>query len=607
MMDNLRNCPVCSHNYQVEGEYVPCMLICLHTACKGCILGKLYKSGDLECPECGTKHPVESGMKNIRKNEYIISHITKMVERSSLKKNQTEGLEKECEKHGKVQSIFCNESTCQMPICLMCLKDDHKTHDFSDLQEVAKERCAAVLEDVQSMQKTLLKEKEDFLAVQKIVAQNCQECTVEIRGMKEDLINEIDRRASSLIYDINEHQKKVDANVKKVVMNIDEKLDIVKDLEENINTASVFDVKPEKLEKVKLAKNQIQSKISETINYTALTYKKCGDVPKYLSLLCGKVTHKNEGIRSEMLQNLTKCVLQETDCNDNNKVIKEEDKILSTSSSLQENTTSRLPAMKTTVDSKENNRITNSPSMENISTDEAAGKKEENMHPEISSGGSLKRASGLMAEESPFQSSVETATESPSSTITAATQEGDGVINIEPVSDIQCIQPTNNTSSFVQLTNDVARSNSNTAEEVVEHTHTAEATVVNNHPVEGGTSIPHHLITKSTGTIQPTVNAEVNKQPDESKTLLNQSAINNTQTTEPAADEVNSRGNEDSRKRASRSRLHDDVRDDNDIESGAKKARLESLEEEDSQTKNQRPWQGKEQQKLFWEVSCLFT
>ena len=64
-----------------------------------------------------------------------------------------------------------------MPICISCLKDDHKGHNICDLEEMDKQKCAALLEAVGLMKEILQKKKEDYAKVQKIVFQNCRECT----------------------------------------------------------------------------------------------------------------------------------------------------------------------------------------------------------------------------------------------------------------------------------------------------------------------------------------------------------------------------------------------------------------------------------------------
>ena len=181
--ENMRVCLVCSYDYQVEGEHVPRILPCFHTVCEKCIKGKLGTGNSLECPQCGIEHTRQNDVKNIQENKYIISYIKKMAEAQPAEMVEKPDMgRKQCSKHGKELNIFCNQSGCQMPICLMCLKDEHKAHDFCDLQEVAEERSASVLDDVRSMKKILQEKKEDLLAVQKIVTQklsrmfkrNCQ-------------------------------------------------------------------------------------------------------------------------------------------------------------------------------------------------------------------------------------------------------------------------------------------------------------------------------------------------------------------------------------------------------------------------------------------------
>ena len=72
------------------------------------------------------------------------------------------------------------------------------------------------------------------------MVQNCEQCTLEINNVKADLKSEIDRKAASLVYNIAEHKKKIDARVNKVIVNIDEKLDIVNNFEIIANAATIF-------------------------------------------------------------------------------------------------------------------------------------------------------------------------------------------------------------------------------------------------------------------------------------------------------------------------------------------------------------------------------
>ena len=317
--ENITMCPVCSEDYQVKGDHVPRILPCFHTVCEGCISGKLCKGTYLECPECGIEHTAQNGIKNIQENKYIISYIKKMAE-----KQPAENLEKadvrwkmECSKHGKEQNLFCNESGCQMPICITCLKDDHKAHDFSDLHEAAEERCTTVLHDVRSMKKMLQEKKGDLLAAQKIGAQNCQECTLEIIHVKADLIREIDKRATDLVYEIKQQKENTDASINEAIAEIDEDLVKLSTLERGTNRETVFQIQTEKLEKLKDAKNKIQSRFPEATRFTSLTYKTCVSKSKlkHLSMICGKLIKKNKRIQSKKVKARAKYAIpaEETD------------------------------------------------------------------------------------------------------------------------------------------------------------------------------------------------------------------------------------------------------------------------------------------------------
>ena len=328
--DDLTVCPVCSYDYQVEGEHVPYIFSCFHTVCGGCIRDKLKQGPNLKCPECGTECYGRNGTENIRKNEYIISYINKLTPRFPQKKDKTVGREKECSKHGNEQNLFCNESRCQTPICISCLKDEHKAHDFSDLDEVTEEICSALSEDVQWMKQTLQKRKDDFLKVQKAVSQNCQECTLDIIDVKTDLINEINQKAAELVHDITEPKSKVDSRVSEAVANIDEKLVVVKEFEMVAMNKSIFEVETKKLQKFKCAKDQIKSTFSETISYTILTYVKCGDMSNCLSLLSGKLTEMRQQIGVEVAEPVSKDSAVKTDLNKHfNNVVKQNKRMCS--------------------------------------------------------------------------------------------------------------------------------------------------------------------------------------------------------------------------------------------------------------------------------------
>ena len=211
-----------------------------------------------------------------------------------------QALKKKCNKHGKERILFCNESGCKTPICVMCLKDVHKGHDFSDREEVVEERCAAVLDDIQWMKETLQKKKQDLSQAHDLVIRNCEECTKKVAGVKAELINEIDRNTAELLHEITEIKKEADRRLSQKFDEIYKKLIIVNKLEKLANTKTIFDAETENLEKLRREKNEIQSWFPEAIPYIALTYENCGSKSGYLSQLCGKLIPKNEQFQSKV-------------------------------------------------------------------------------------------------------------------------------------------------------------------------------------------------------------------------------------------------------------------------------------------------------------------
>ena len=213
----------------------------------------------------------------------------KMEEKLSEEKN-------ECSRHGEEIRFFCKES-CQLPICAVCLTDNHKGHVYGDFEEETEQIHTYLMEDIQWMKDALLKEKEHHLKIQKLVTENCQECTAEVRDLQEYLVRKINQRAGNLLNFIMQHQTKSDTATNKMIDNIDQKLAVVKDFEKIAKSRTVFEVDIDRLEQFKLVKNKIQLIFSKTTPYTSLTYMKCGDTKSCLSQLCGKLKIKDKQMK----------------------------------------------------------------------------------------------------------------------------------------------------------------------------------------------------------------------------------------------------------------------------------------------------------------------
>ena len=295
--ENFAECPLCFCPYEVEGEHVPCILPCFHSVCRQCIREDSCQESGFECPECGKASVIQK----IQRNEYIISQMKKFAVSSSKLEHGCEKLKTKCSRHEKDQSLFCKESKCQVPICIMCLKDEHKGHDFTDLHEMAKGKCSTVLEKIESARNILEKKKSDMLQTQKVVTENYEHCAVEVLEAKAELNTDIDNAFAKLMSHITEQQTKANASINEKVACIDKDLAMLDGLEQITDIETIFEMEAEKLERLKIALDEIKSKSSEATNCCTLQYIKCTNKFQYLSHLCGKLAQKDK----EQMNNCT--------------------------------------------------------------------------------------------------------------------------------------------------------------------------------------------------------------------------------------------------------------------------------------------------------------
>ena len=118
-------CSVCAKDYTESGEHEAKLLPCTHTVCKHCVENKLFQyfERSLNCPVCNKEHHFCDGVESVPENQYI---------RVIIKKGDI------CSRHQKELILFCEERECQIPICGLCLKDDHKVHEFDSLENLSK-------------------------------------------------------------------------------------------------------------------------------------------------------------------------------------------------------------------------------------------------------------------------------------------------------------------------------------------------------------------------------------------------------------------------------------------------------------------------------------
>ena len=209
------NCPVCDVIYKTTGDRAPRLLPCSHTVCEACLKRKVIQRNQLDCPQCAETHSAPDGVESFSINRYILMFLDKVPEKEDREL---------CGTHNKVKDLFCKEEGCQMAICGLCLKGQHKGHDFGDLEEMKKERCQALLEEVSSVETAIQANKRKLLSTQTEAQENYQNCIDQINNDKKALTEIIDKITEGFIQEIKDTDSRFDSDVNVALNRMNENL-----------------------------------------------------------------------------------------------------------------------------------------------------------------------------------------------------------------------------------------------------------------------------------------------------------------------------------------------------------------------------------------------
>ena len=208
--DHVTCCIVCSEKYRETGEHAPRIFPCSHSACEGCITQKLLQRFSLDCPQCGASHFATDGLDSFPTNMYILAYIHKTVSRSENKAL--------CTTHSREQNLFCEG--CRASICLMCLKNDHKGHDFRDLEEVKHNG-----EIIMSVRKNIQRSKEQLESLQQKQKEVYQGCMQQIQSKTAELVEMIKEKSAQFVEGLKDEAFKFDAEVNHMLNEMNGDLD----------------------------------------------------------------------------------------------------------------------------------------------------------------------------------------------------------------------------------------------------------------------------------------------------------------------------------------------------------------------------------------------
>ena len=240
-LDYAFTCQVCFEEFEETGDHIPRLLPCTHTLCETCI-SQMVQKDILVCPECRQKHPATRGKKSFPQNKYILLIVTKNLQMKSAVPQDSSHL---CVKHNRQRSLYCKEPTCQQLICPLCLKDEHRNHDFDEAQQLLEEKRSVLLKHTEVLRQKLVSDKEKLAELKKDAKKNIEECTKKIQNDKLQQINAVTntmtRFYDAMIADVNYSLKEVNTQIDDDSVDIEENLGLLADIEESSKIVTSVD------------------------------------------------------------------------------------------------------------------------------------------------------------------------------------------------------------------------------------------------------------------------------------------------------------------------------------------------------------------------------
>ena len=121
-MNDLTHCLVCYEAYGESEELLPRLLPCTHTLCSTCI-GMLIRNSILVCPLDQQQLEAQQGAITFPQNRYIL--------RANNNNGNVDTNDEftKCEQHNRPKSMYCKHVGCDIPVCQLCILQNHKTHE----------------------------------------------------------------------------------------------------------------------------------------------------------------------------------------------------------------------------------------------------------------------------------------------------------------------------------------------------------------------------------------------------------------------------------------------------------------------------------------------
>ena len=225
------------------------------------------KNNNATCPTCSKTHKI------------VIEFESEMQHHKTV-----------CIEHKKEKNLYCTESDCEIPICVLCLKDEHKNHEFGDLDEVMSERRKTLLANVQSLKKKIQTNENRLITVHNEEMKNSNACIESIKEYEKTLIRKIQKKMQKRVTEVQDRKIQLEHNSKEAVGKLKDTFQMLESIEETCTGPLSHKRLMEKEEAVKKSKAHVRDALSNVKKYIHVEFTESNIPNKTITELCGQVT-----------------------------------------------------------------------------------------------------------------------------------------------------------------------------------------------------------------------------------------------------------------------------------------------------------------------------
>ena len=225
--------------------------------------------------------------------------------------NQLEQDDDQCQEHQWKLNLFCLEPDCETPICVQCLYEGHKHHDFGNVEEVLPEICEVLLTDVQSLKEKLQRNKDKLITVQNKEIARLSSCIATIRKNEEELIRKIKKKTEKIVQTALDHKTQVNNSFNEAIAKIQDNFVLLESIEETTSEYTSHKSLTDKMKAVKKSGEQVEIAMTEVEKYKFVTFEECKVPNRKVKALCGRLKGRRRKIPLLKIKEMNRSTLKQ--------------------------------------------------------------------------------------------------------------------------------------------------------------------------------------------------------------------------------------------------------------------------------------------------------